>query len=194
MNKKRDCLAQSLFFTLNNMNFAYKILVCSLAVVLTGSTMACNSRHNKEKKIRKAAYHYLDAMANYRVDDAVPYCTAETQNGVLELARSLVKAVQPEYIKSDTPASITVGDIEITSDTTAIAHFHKLTPNKDHNGQVNLVKRKGRWLVHIANQQEKSFKDMGNTARQTENDNTPEAVRGNIGGQEIIGFPAKPKE
>lgn len=136
---------------------------------------------------------YLDAMANYRIDDAIPYCTKETQESTIETGRSLMAAVDPEYIKSDTPAIITIGDIEITSDTTAIAHFHKSTPIKQHNGQVNLLKRNGKWQVHIViGGHTEELNDL--PQKKDKQNDKPEIIQGNINGQEILAFPAKPKK
>ncbi len=135
---------------------------------------------------------YLDAMANYKIDDAVPFCTQETQDGVIETGRVLVAAVDPEYIKSDTPATITIGDIDLTSDTTAIAHFHKSTPIKEHNGQVDLVKRNGKWKVHIVqNDSKKEYQDV--PKKQKKDQDGPNIINGNINGIDVIAFPPKQK-
>lgn len=140
---------------------------------------ACGS-DNTKKAVEDAAYHYLDAMGNYRVDDAEPYCTKETQDGVLEYSRQLIQVVRPGYIESDTPASITISNIDITSDTTAVVCYRKVTPIKDQEGNVDLVKRGDRWLVHRVIH-----------LMDSNNSNLPSYVHGEINNREIVGFPNK---
>lgn len=98
---------------------------------------------------QQVAYAYSYAMANYQVDDAAEYATEETKNTTLIKARSLMKAVGEAYIQSDTPAEIEITSIELTTDTTAIATYHKTTPIKDLTGTLELRKRDGKWLAHI---------------------------------------------
>lgn len=116
-----------------------------MAACLVASLTAC---HNDERQAEKVAYVYSDAMANYRIDDAEPYVTEETLP-TLEFLRRLVKEVPPEYIEHDTPAKIEIIRISLTSDTTAWAHYHKTTPNKDFRDSIPMVKRQGEWRVHI---------------------------------------------
>jgi hypothetical protein len=117
------------------------------ALLLTSSVLM--TQDNPKKEIKMVAYNYLDAMGNYRIDDAVPYCTKETQDGVLVTGRKLVEMVQPGYIESDTPAKIKITDVELLSDTTAKVYYTKRTPIKKQNGEVKLVLRDGQWKVHI---------------------------------------------
>ena len=86
---------------------------------------------NDEKEIREVAYNYSYALANYKIEDATQYCTKETQETSLAYGLELMKGVSAEYIASDTPATIEIEGIEMTSDTTATAQYHKKTPIKD---------------------------------------------------------------
>lgn len=156
-----------------------------LAVMLIGSS-SC-SCGNPKKKIEKVAYKYLYAMANYRVDDAVPYCTQETLDGVITQGREMIKNVQAGYIESDTPAKVKILSVDITSDTTAIAHFNKVTPLKEHNGQIDLVYREGKWLVHVLLPSQK----RGNKTAPIQQ--MPESSDTVINGRVIMGFPSQPK-
>lgn len=126
--------------------FKAYIVIITMLLCVGSATCSCG---NPKRTIRQVAYQYLDAMANYRVEDAVPYCTPETQEGVIRVGHNLVKAVEPGYIESDTPAKIKIKKVKITSDTTATVSFHKSTPLKEQNGEVNLVFRNGQWKVHI---------------------------------------------
>ena len=129
---------------------SFVLITLVMACYSTAFASCSNGNDGGPKKaIKQTALNYLDAMANYRVDDAVPYCTKETQDGVIEFSRNLVKSVQTGYIESDTPAKVRVTKVEMTSDTTAIVHYHKKTPIKNQRGSVLLVQRDGKWLVHI---------------------------------------------
>lgn len=116
---------------------------------MTASQAGCTNSNNPKRDIKKAAYGYLDAMANYRVDDAMRYCTRETQESVLVRARQLVATVEEGYIESDTPAKVTIKKIELTSDTTATVYYHKKTPLKKQDGELQMVLRRGYWRAHV---------------------------------------------
>lgn len=150
-------------------------------MTIVGSS--CGNNRNGVSAVKKAAYGYLMAMANYKVDEAIPYCTIETQNGVLVKSRNMVEQMNrsdSSYIKKDTPAKIEILSVEMINDTTAIAHYHKTTPfPKDMNGQVDLVKRNGQWLVHIVTAEPHQSKD---------NPDLPEMTTKVVNGTVIHGF------
>ncbi len=108
--------------------------------------MACNS---ETKEIRQVAYDYCMATANYRIDDAEQYCTEETSKSTLVMARYLISLVDTSFIASNTPAEITIEKVERTSDTTAVVTYHNTTPLKSYSNTVDLLRRDGRWLVHL---------------------------------------------
>ena len=109
----------------------------------------CTACHSEERQIKEVAYEYGMATANYRIEDAEKYCTAETRETTMVMARSLLAMVDSTYIASDTPAKIEITSVHRTSDTTAIAHYHKLTPRKDFTDSLSLRRREGKWLVHM---------------------------------------------
>lgn len=154
----------------------YHFIPLLFAALLLCSCTSIQERRNTQKAIKNNAYHYVDAMANYRIDDAEPYCTQETRDGVLTTGRRLMAAVTPGYIESDTPATVTIEKVELTSDTTAIVSYHKITPIKDMRGDVPLVLRDGEWLVHII------LKSSNN------NEERPVLTHDTINGREVIGF------
>ncbi len=164
-----------------SMKTSNKITIFAIIALFSFSSAFC-SCGNPKKEIRKAAQNYLDAMANYRIDDAVPFCTVETQEGVIETGRNLMKKVKESYIKSDTPAKVKITRTEITSDTTATVFYHKTTPLKNQYGEVNLVLRNGKWLVHIVMLNQKSKKE----------NNEPEISKDTINGIPVIGIIKNP--
>jgi len=118
-------------------------------VIFSGIVLLCHSCKNEEQVVQQVAYAYSYAMANYHVDEAEQYATEETKSTTLVKARSLVQAVGDAYIQSDTPAEIEITNVELKSDTVAIATYHKTTPIKDMTGTLELRKRDGEWYAHI---------------------------------------------
>ena len=81
-------------------------LTAAIAAILFS---ACNSNENQ---IRKIAFGYLDAMGNYRISDAYPYATRETQENTLKFVEeAIMPNTDTNYIKSETPATITITNI-----------------------------------------------------------------------------------
>lgn len=108
--------------------------------------MACN---NETKEIKQVAYNYCMATANYRIDEAEQYCTEETSNTTLVMARYLISLVDTAFIASNTPAEISIEKIECLNDTTAVVTYHNTTPIKSYSNTVDLRKRDGQWFVHL---------------------------------------------
>ena len=121
--------------------YLFRISLCLLAVVLAGCS-------NDDKQIRTAAQGYLDAMGNYRPADARPYATEETCNVTLAFFEKMMQYTDPSVYANNIPATITLGDITIEEDTLATVAFHKHTPSKEQDGEIELVRREGRWQVH----------------------------------------------
>lgn len=141
---KKRLPADSLFFIFSLMKkniYLFSTLFVFCCAFLT-------SCHTDRQNATKAAYEYSYAMANYQIDQAEPFATEETKNTTLVKARQLVNAVDKAYIQSDTPAELEITNLEFTSDTSAIATYHKTTPIKDFSGTLELRKRNGVWLAH----------------------------------------------
>ena len=118
-------------------------------ILVAGVLFCCCSCKSDRNLAEQTAYNYSFAMANYEIDEAAKYATDETQNTILRTAKKLVEGLDSSYIKSDTPATIEIIDVELTSDTTAVATYHKITPIKDFSGTVELRKRDGQWKAHV---------------------------------------------
>lgn len=121
-----------------------KNIVLSLLLLF----ILCSACKTEKNKIMDIAYKYSFAMANYQIDEAEPYATIETQSTTLKKARILIEAIDEEYIKSDTPASIVITNVTIVDDTSAFAIYHKVTPIKDFSDTLDLRKRDGQWKAH----------------------------------------------
>ena len=110
--------------------------------------VACGSHQND---IEKAAYGYLDAMGNYRIEDAKPYASRQTCEKTLDvLQKSLMPKVDTNYIKSNTPATIEILGVEVLSDTTAVVNYKKTTPiTVQNDGRLDMIKEDGRWCAEV---------------------------------------------
>lgn len=130
----------ALFFTIK----MKKILILPLLIALAAVT-ACQHKD----MLRENALTYIQAMADYRIDDAYPYATLETQKNTLDYFKHIMYIVDSSYIKSNTPAKITLDSIVPTSDTSATVYFHKKTPIQPRvEATVDMRLRDGNWLAH----------------------------------------------
>lgn len=120
----------------------------NITLALLATALLLTACASDEEKIEKAAYKYSYAMANYDVDGAEKYATPETVETTLNTARGLLPMVDTNYIKSDTPATIEITNIQIVDDTSAVVTYHKTTPIKDFSSTLDVRKRHGRWLAH----------------------------------------------
>ena len=122
----------------------------SFLIPIAAIVLTFFSSCSEEKQIRKTAFGYLDAMGNYRISEAYPFATQETQNTTLKyIEESILPNTDQNYIKSETPATITITNVSITSDSTATVMFHKSTPSSERNNILNLVKRDGKWQADV---------------------------------------------
>ena len=118
-------------------------LLLSIAALLT---TACTGK--EDKAIEEAAYGYAQALADYSVDDAVPYASQRTAEVTLDYYRAIVANTDSSIIASNTPASITITKVERLTDSTADALYHKSSPLTQLDDTLHLVKEKGRWVVN----------------------------------------------
>ncbi len=107
---------------------------------------ACNS---DEKEIARVAQGYLDATGNYLIEEAMPYANQETRERTLTYLRDVLIPMTPkEYMESNTPATIELGEIVRAGDT-AVVCYTKTTPIKVVDSEIMLVKEDGEWLVYV---------------------------------------------
>ncbi len=120
----------------------FPLALLALALLLP----ACQ---NRQQMIEKSAQGYLDAMGNYLIDEAYPYATRHTREHTLPTMAYLTEHTNPNYIKSNTPATITLKQTVMLSDTSARVYYHKHTPIKELDDSVTLYLEEGQWLVDV---------------------------------------------
>lgn len=106
---------------------------------------ACN---NEKREVERISLGYLDAMGNYRLDEAKPFATQRTVDVTLDFYRRLMPMIDSAYLAANTPAVVSIRKVQMLTDTTAIALFHKSTPASSVDDTLHLLKEDGQWLVH----------------------------------------------
>ena len=104
---------------------------------------------NKEEKISQAAYGYLEAMGNYRLEEALPYASQQTAEKTIPFLQTLMPHVDSAYIQANTPATITIKEVQVLTDSTAFVTFHKSTPILQQDDTLRMVKERRHWKAHV---------------------------------------------
>lgn len=124
-----------------------KTISIIILAAVTAIPLGCTSNH---KEIEQASYGYLKAMGNYQIDDAFAYATEETQTKTLAaIQQYIMPNTDLDYIKKNTPAEISITNIEMIDDTSAIVSFHKKTPIQEQDGTLDMRKRSDGWKAQV---------------------------------------------
>lgn len=104
---------------------------------------------SEKKLVEHSADKYLNAMANYNFFEAKKYCTPKTRQVTLSyIEKEIMPHLDSNYMQKNTPATIKVKRIKMTSDTTATVFYHKTTPIKSVDDSLQLVKFKDEWRAN----------------------------------------------
>lgn len=103
----------------------------------------------EEKEMRTNALGYLQAVGDYHMDDALPYCTRQTQEKTIPVLKQLLEIADTAYVNSNRPSVFTIQKIRRIDDTSARVYYHKHTPIKDINDSLLLLFENGRWLAEV---------------------------------------------
>ena len=121
-----------------------------LTIILAGLILLAGCTSAKQKKeVERVAYGYLDAMGNYRIDDAVEFSSTGTRETTIKVFHRMMEICDSAKLMENTPAEITVTGVRILTDTTARAYFHKHTPITEQTDSVLLILEDGHWLVDV---------------------------------------------
>ncbi len=104
---------------------------------------------SKNAEIETTAWQYLDAMGNYRIDDAAPFATRYTRENTLPIAKDLTEKTDSNYIRSNTPAEITIRGSKKLTDTSAFVYYHKHTPITEQEDSLLMLLEEGSWLADV---------------------------------------------
>lgn len=121
----------------------------SLLIGITILLASC-AQQSDTKQIEKTAYKYLKAMGDYKIAKAEDYADNETRSVTLQFfERKMMPYVDSTYIKSNMPAKITIGNVTIIDDTSALVTYHKSTPITEQDGELQMRKENGKWKAHV---------------------------------------------
>lgn len=138
------------------------ILLCAVCMLLL---TACGN--NEKREIERTATAYLQAMGDYKIADAAPYATEETQERTLKvIIEAIMPYVDTNYINSNRPSKITIKSVDIVNDTEAVVLFHKSTPITEVDGDLQMRKRDDGWRAHVLLQEDTTSGKENNAAAQ----------------------------
>lgn len=121
------------------------ITLCAVAALLLTS---CQERQER-KVIEKVAYNYLDAMANFRIDDAVPYASKQTREETIPFAKNFLLAnTDSSVIIASTPATIVIDSINVANDTATIS-YTQTNPLRVKMSTITAIKEEGQWVIDV---------------------------------------------
>ena len=120
-----------------------------LIIVLALMAGACTSGNPEERAIRHSAKGYLEAVGNYRMDEAIPYATRHTRENTIPIFKRIMFYSDTAYMNSNKPADIKLQRVVMLSDTDAWVYYHKHTPIKDVDDSVYVCLEDGEWLVDV---------------------------------------------
>lgn len=120
------------------------LAACTLSLLLS----ACSSSYN-EKEIRANALGYLQATGDYKLDEAIPYCTRITRERTIPTLQFLLDHTDTNYINSNRPSVFTLYSVRQLDDSTASVQYHKSTPIKEVDDSLVLRLEDGHWLADV---------------------------------------------
>ena len=108
-------------------------------VVLVG----CGS---EKKNVENVAQSYLDAITNFKTDEARKYVSPDFEQSI-EMMEIFLSWAHKDTIAALMPNMVTINDVEIIADTAAIVSFHSSNPRQETDAQIKLNKIDGEWKV-----------------------------------------------
>lgn len=135
------------------MQIRYNIITLIALCLTAGACHRSATFSPEQQQAAEVAQGYLNAMANYNPDAAMPYSSQETQEYTIPFFRNIIGQLDTNYIKSQMPATIVIDSITIKpGDTTALVFFSKTTPTQTKHQQLDMVKRQGKWQAYVPTQ------------------------------------------
>lgn len=117
--------------------------------------LSCQNR--QENYAQEVAQQYLESVGNYKFEEARVFVTDSSQMFISRMVK-VVEMMSEEDIEKNLPVEVIIKQVTINQDT-ALVNFDTQSPLYTHNGNIYLVRQKGKkWLVDLP----KSFrKQMG---------------------------------
>lgn len=123
--------------------------ISSISIIAITVTLFLSCCSTEKKAIRDVAYGYVYATSNYEIDKAEPFASASTREHTIPFLKNfLLPITDSNFIKENTPASVTINSIEIDGDT-AWAKYTRTTPKGTKTNTICVIKENGQWLVDV---------------------------------------------
>lgn len=117
-------------------------------IFIAALTLLLTSCH-RDAALRESAMSYVQAIAEYRIDDAKQYATDETVQNTLRVVEFYIMPIlDSTYIEQNTPAKIHIDSIQHQSDTVAMVYYTKKTPIQKAHAQIEMRLQNGQWKAH----------------------------------------------
>ncbi|MBP9989823.1 MAG: hypothetical protein KBT45_00090 [Bacteroidales bacterium] len=124
-----------------------KITLAIISSILLLSASNCNTERSM---ITRTAFDYLDAMGNYRIEDAEAFSTKQTQEETLKyIEEYIMPDVDSSYLEKNTPAKIEIKGMRMVNDSVVRVAFRKTTPITTQDDTLTLHKEDGQWKAHV---------------------------------------------
>ena len=127
-------------------NIIYSVVI----LISLASLTACTTKSKDQKAIEQVAYNYLDAMANYRIDEAEQYASHATVESSIKLAKFFMTMADSNFVTRNTPGKVEITDCYMSNDSTAVVKYHKTSPSGETNDSIWVIKEEGKWMAHFA--------------------------------------------
>lgn len=120
-----------------------------LVCILASAALLLWACHADRAEMRRNAQAYLEAMGNYRFEEAIPYATRATRELTIEPMIYFAQRpdVDTNFFDQGRPATISLQRITLLSDSTARVYYHKHTPIDDMDDSLTLRCEGGHWLA-----------------------------------------------
>lgn len=119
------------------------IIVAAAAILFSACVQS------ETHKIEQAAKGYLEAMGNYRIDEAAPFATKQTREKSLPWLNKMKERSDSSFINANQPATIRIKETRMLTDTSARVYYHKSTPINEDDDSVTVILENGQWLVDV---------------------------------------------
>ena len=120
--------------------------ICILALLLIAT--ACSNKKEK-KEIERVAMGYIESTSHFEFKKAEQYATTQTINVTLKYLQAIMPRVDSSNIENGKQATFYVKNVQLLTDTTAFAIYHKETIHKTYDDTLHLLKENNEWKVNL---------------------------------------------
>ena len=116
-----------------------------LALAIAAFCTLCISCKTEEEKVNDVAQNYLEAITNYKMNEAKKYVSDDFMPE-FKWFKKHVGITPREQLNKNLPNEVTITQTDLNADT-AIIHFHSKNPSQENDAMLKMVKIKNQWLV-----------------------------------------------